>query len=131
MLVAEHYIEAIAVKLNLDVDYVRKVGRACSLAACLLAPCRTSLTLLDATQINLYQEGQRTHYHQPVLDWHVPRLLEECRTNSEYDRRRAEVDKFNKEHRWRKRGIALLPTKFGVSLLCSGLECSAELTPSR
>lgn len=89
MITAEHYLEAISDHLNLDIDHVR--------------------------QINLYEEGQRTQYHQPVLDWHVPRMLADCRRESDYDARRAAIDKFNKEHRWRKRGIALVPTKFGVS----------------
>ena len=71
--------------------------------------------LYSIAQINLYKEGQKTPYHQPVLDWHVPRLLQDCRKESEYDARRAQVEKFNKEHKWRKRGISLVPTKFGVS----------------
>lgn len=25
------------------------------------------------------------------------------------------IDKFNREHRWRKRGIAMVPTKFGIA----------------
>src|SRR5262249_38711685 len=29
--------------------------------------------------------------------------------------RRAAVDAFNAEHTWRKRGLALIPTKFGIS----------------
>lgn len=86
--VAEHYIEAIADKLGLDIDHVR--------------------------EINLYKEGQRTPYHQQVLDWYVPRMLKECAEESDYVRRKADVAKFNKEHRWRKRGISLVPTKFGV-----------------
>ncbi|KAM0755454.1 putative xanthine dehydrogenase HxA [Meredithblackwellia eburnea MCA 4105] len=89
MIVAEHYLEAIAHKLNLNIDDVRT--------------------------INLYKEGEKTPYHQQVLDWHVPRLLKDCREESEYDRRRVEVDKFNKEHKWRKRGLVLVPTKFGLA----------------
>ncbi|KAJ7054085.1 xanthine dehydrogenase [Mycena amicta] len=91
MVVAEHYLEAIADKLNLDIDHVRK--------------------------INLYQEAQKTPYHQKVLDWHVPRLLSDCRRDSQYDERRAAVRRFNKEHKWRKRGLVLVPTKFGGSAL--------------
>ncbi|KAJ7433709.1 xanthine dehydrogenase [Mycena galericulata] len=89
MLVAEHYIEAIAHKLNMNIDHVR--------------------------QINLYKEAEKTPYHQKVLDWHVPRLLSDCRRESRYDERRAAVDRFNKEHQWRKRGIVLVPTKFGLA----------------
>jgi len=89
MAVAEHYVEVIAHKLGLDIDHIR--------------------------QINLYKEGEKTPYHQKVLDWHVPRLLADCRVSSEYDRRRVEVDHFNEEHKWRKRGIVLVPTKFGLA----------------
>ncbi|KAJ7448476.1 xanthine dehydrogenase [Mycena galericulata] len=94
MLVAEHYIEAIAHKLNMNIDHVR--------------------------QINLYKEAEKTPYHQKVLDWHVPRLLSDCRRESRYDERRAAVDRFNKEHQWRKRGIVLVPTKFGLAAMNQG-----------
>ncbi|KAJ7278970.1 xanthine dehydrogenase [Mycena rebaudengoi] len=89
MLVAEHYVEAISHKLGLDIDHVR--------------------------QINLYKEAEKTPYHQKVLDWHVPRLMSDCRRDSQYDQRRLEVDRFNKDHKWRKRGIVLIPTKFGLA----------------
>ncbi|KAJ6542822.1 Molybdopterin-binding domain of aldehyde dehydrogenase-domain-containing protein [Mycena capillaripes] len=89
MLVAEHYMEAIAQKLDLNIDHVR--------------------------EINLYKEAEKTPYHQKVLDWHVPRLLSDCRRESRYDERQAAVDRFNKEHKWRKRGIVLVPTKFGLA----------------
>ncbi|GAA5928017.1 hypothetical protein JCM1841_001821 [Sporobolomyces salmonicolor] len=89
MLVAESYLEAIAAKLGLDIDHVR--------------------------QINLYKEGQKTPYHQQVIDWHVPRMLNDLRRDAEYTARKETVDRFNREHRWRKRGICLLPTKFGLA----------------
>lgn len=105
MITAEHYLEAIATHLSLDIDHVRR--------------------------INLYEEGQRTQYHQPVLDWHVPRMLDECRAESDYDARRAAVEKFNKEHKWKKRGMCLLPTKFGVSARRAGesSQCFADVSP--
>lgn len=62
-------------------------------------------------QINLYEEGEKTPYHQKVcssyqrnfikfngkqvLDWHIPRLLADCRASSDYTRRRMEVDRYN------------------------------------
>ncbi|GAA5885066.1 hypothetical protein JCM6882_007215 [Rhodosporidiobolus microsporus] len=89
MLVAETYIEAIANHLQRDIDRVRA--------------------------INLFKEGDETHYFQQMKDFHVPRLLEEVKTTAEYDRRKADVQRFNSEHRWRKRGIALIPTAFGLA----------------
>ncbi|KAF7303760.1 Xanthine dehydrogenase/oxidase [Mycena indigotica] len=101
MAVAEHYLEAIADKLNLDIDHVR--------------------------QINLYQEAQKTPYHQKVLDWHVPRLLSDCRRGSHYDERKAAVRAFNREHKWRKRGIVLVPTKFGLAFGVKALNQGSAL----
>jgi xanthine dehydrogenase large subunit len=65
---------------------------------------------------NFYQEGQTTHYGQPVKDaaristiWH--RLME----TSQFAKRRGEIEGFNFEHPHRKRGIAITPVKFGIS----------------
>jgi len=118
MLVAETYLEAIATHLDLDIDDVRA--------------------------INLFKEGDETHYFQKVrtdlpsslrspsrplplalfptdscstqvLDFHVPRLVADCKRDSEYEARKQAVAAFNKEHRYRKRGIALIPTTFGLA----------------
>ncbi|BGP37400.1 hypothetical protein JCM10450v2_001310 [Rhodotorula kratochvilovae] len=101
MCVAEHYLEAIAAHLNLDIDDVRAV--------------------------NLFKEGDRTHFHQRVLDYHVPRLLEDCKRDSAYLERKKDVDRFNKEHRYRKRGIALVPTTFGLSFGIKAMNVGSAL----
>ena len=69
----------------------------------------------DLRQKNLYKEGQLTPFLQTLEDWHVPRILAELRKEADYDRRVQEVAEFNRTHRWRKRGICLVPTKFGLS----------------
>ena len=45
----------------------------------------------------------------------VPRAWAELTAEAEVAKRRAEVDAFNKEHKWRKRGLARLPTKYGIN----------------
>ncbi|PWY69068.1 xanthine dehydrogenase [Aspergillus heteromorphus CBS 117.55] len=90
MFVAESYMNAVAEGLGMDVDELR--------------------------WRNLYRQGQRTPFLQPIdQDWHVPMLLEQVRREARYDERRADVGRFNQSHRWRKRGICLVPTKFGIS----------------
>jgi xanthine dehydrogenase/oxidase len=66
-------------------------------------------------EINFYKPGEKTHYNQPLKDWHVPLMYSQVQSESHYAARRAAVDKFNAEHKWRKRGLALIPTKFGIS----------------
>lgn len=65
---------------------------------------------------NLYTIGQRTPFLQQIdEDWHVPMLLEQVRKEARYDERREQIVRFNATHRWRKRGICLIPSKFGIS----------------
>ncbi|KAL4915020.1 Molybdopterin-binding domain of aldehyde dehydrogenase-domain-containing protein [Aspergillus aurantiobrunneus] len=90
MFIAESMISAVAEKVGIDVDEIRRR--------------------------NLYEVGQRTPFLQVIdEDWHVPILLEQVRQEAQYDQRRKAVEKFNAGHRWRKRGICLIPTKFGIS----------------
>jgi xanthine dehydrogenase/oxidase len=65
---------------------------------------------------NLYKPGNWTPFFQKIdEDWHVPLLLNQLAKSSEYEVRKAAVAKFNDTNKWRKRGICLVPTKFGLS----------------
>ena len=66
-------------------------------------------------EMNLYHEGDRTHFNQVLIDYHVPELVDQIRGESSYAERRESVDAFNKSHKFKKRGLALVPTKFGIS----------------
>lgn len=45
----------------------------------------------------------------------IIRCWYECKEQAEYEKRKTEIEEFNRQHRWRKRGIALVPTKFGIA----------------
>jgi xanthine dehydrogenase/oxidase len=65
---------------------------------------------------NLYKEGDRTPFLQKIdSDWHIPLLLTQIKEEANYEARKAAVDEFNRKHKYRKRGISLIPTKFGLS----------------
>ncbi|KAL4238443.1 hypothetical protein ACF0H5_003151 [Mactra antiquata] len=66
-------------------------------------------------EVNLYQEGDRTHYGQILKVCQIQRCWDECLQQSDYNRRKKDVDIFNSENRWKKRGICVVPTKFGIS----------------
>lgn len=72
--------------------------------------------LANALQkINFYQEGDKTHYNQPLIDWHVPLMYDQVQAETEYEKKREEIDAFNASHKWKKRGLSIIPTKFGIS----------------
>lgn len=72
-------------------------------------------TDVEICEMNLYQDGDRTHYNQELVNCNVKRCWTECLNQSNYHERKQEIEAFNKQHRWRKRGIAMVPTKFGIA----------------
>ncbi|XP_053162879.1 xanthine dehydrogenase/oxidase isoform X2 [Hemicordylus capensis] len=66
-------------------------------------------------KLNLYNEGDLTHFNQKLEGFTVRRCWEECLVNSDYHSRRKLIDEFNQQNRWKKRGMAIIPTKFGIS----------------
>uniref|UniRef100_A0A183D2U7 Ald_Xan_dh_C2 domain-containing protein n=1 Tax=Gongylonema pulchrum TaxID=637853 RepID=A0A183D2U7_9BILA len=64
---------------------------------------------------NLYSEGDYTHFGMLLTQCNIRRCWKECKEISSFDARSKVVDSFNRKHRYVKRGIYLLPTKFGVA----------------
>ncbi|KAF2203547.1 hypothetical protein GQ43DRAFT_478957 [Delitschia confertaspora ATCC 74209] len=67
---------------------------------------------------NLYKVGDRTPFFQKIDDdWHIPALRHQTILSSDYEARKKAVADFNasKFNRFKKRGISLIPTKFGLS----------------
>lgn len=76
---------------------------------------RLGIPVETLRQINFYQYGEKTHFNQEITDWHVPLMYKQVQDESMYALRRHGVADFNKGYKWRKRGLALIPTKFGIS----------------
>ncbi|XP_073484392.1 xanthine dehydrogenase/oxidase isoform X1 [Aquarana catesbeiana] len=66
-------------------------------------------------KLNMYKEGDLTHFSQKLEGFNIHRCWDECLRNSLYQERKVAIEKFNRQHRWKKRGIAIIPTKFGIS----------------
>lgn len=89
MFICESYMEEVADHLGMPVEKLR--------------------------EINMYKPGEITHFNQELKDWHVPLMYKQVQDESQYWARREEIEVFNKAHKWNKRGLALIPTKFGIS----------------
>ncbi|RPA92098.1 molybdenum cofactor-binding domain-containing protein [Choiromyces venosus 120613-1] len=87
------------------------------IAECILTAIADHLKMsVDELRLkNLYKEGQLTPFLQPLEDWHVPQIITQLKAESGYDARVQQVEEFNRTHKWKKRGISLIPTKFGLS----------------
>ncbi len=70
----------------------------------------------EVRALNFYGPGgDETPYGQKIEENHLPRCWAEVKQLGEWQRRRAEVDAFNKANRVLKRGLGLFPLKFGIS----------------
>jgi xanthine dehydrogenase large subunit len=86
----ESIIEEIAHKLNLDSSLVRKR--------------------------NLYQGANlETPYGQMIENNTLPEIYEKLISSSNYDKRRKEIDEFNKNSESHVKGLAITGTKFGIA----------------
>lgn len=59
-------------------------------------------------EINMYKAEETTHFNQELTDWHVPLMWDQVLEETEYEKRREAIAKFNDEHKWRKRGLVSL-----------------------
>jgi xanthine dehydrogenase/oxidase len=73
------------------------------------------IPILKFKEINMYKPGEVTHFNQELKDFYVPLMWKQVQEESDYARRAQECIEFNASHRWNKRGMALIPTKFGIS----------------
>jgi xanthine dehydrogenase/oxidase len=68
---------------------------------------------------NLYQMGQLTPCGQVVDYCYLTEVWERMRLKADFNRREAEVDTFNAANRWKKRGISMIPVKYGSAPACA------------
>ncbi|XP_058407487.1 xanthine dehydrogenase/oxidase isoform X3 [Diceros bicornis minor] len=101
MLIAEQWMSEVAVTCGLPAEEVRRK--------------------------NMYKEGDLTHFNQKLEGFTLTRCWDECLASSQYHARKREIDKFNKENCWKKRGLSIVPTKFGISFTLNFLNQAGAL----
>jgi xanthine dehydrogenase/oxidase len=91
LFIAETYIEEIADHLSIPAERLR--------------------------EINMYSPSTNmtTHFNQEIKDWYVPLMYKQVQDESSYASRRQDITDFNAKNKWNKRGLAIVPTKFGIS----------------
>ncbi|KAI1884851.1 hypothetical protein AGOR_G00214090 [Albula goreensis] len=72
-------------------------------------------TVEEIREINMYREVSLTHYKQEFDPQNLLRCWEECNSRSGYQHCREAIDQFNQHSRWKKRGMAIIPIKYGIA----------------
>ena len=72
---------------------------------------------LEIRRRNFYGKEERnvTHYQQTIEDNIIDEIVDKLVTGSEYEKRRADIQAFNRQSKVLRRGISLTPVKFGIS----------------
>ncbi|KAK1876607.1 Aldehyde oxidase [Dissostichus eleginoides] len=78
-------------------------------------------------EMNMYEGPSITHYKFAFSPENLRRCWQECKEKCEFSARRSAVQEFNLQHRWRKRGMAIVPVKFGLAFSESFLNQAAAL----
>ena len=90
---------------------------------------------LEVRKVNLYQEPAvsgnpatlTTQYGQDIEDWIGDKVMAQVEAESNYSQRRLSVDSYNKTSKYKKKGIALVPLKFGISFTATMLNQGGAL----
>uniref|UniRef100_A0A672MQ94 Xanthine dehydrogenase n=1 Tax=Sinocyclocheilus grahami TaxID=75366 RepID=A0A672MQ94_SINGR len=69
----------------------------------------------EVRRMNMYKEGDFTPFNQRLDKFTIDRCWEECMQLSDFNKRKDAVEQYNRQHRWTKRGLSIIPTKFGIS----------------
>lgn len=78
-------------------------------------------------ELNFYREAQPTHFGQILEANQMAAVWSTLKESSNYAARLQEVAAFNAAHRWRKRGVALVPTKFGIAFTATFMNQAGAL----
>jgi xanthine dehydrogenase/oxidase len=76
---------------------------------------------------NLYVQGQDTPYAEPLESCYMREVWDYTLQQADFERRAAAVEQFNAANRWRKRGISVLPVKYGSGFNLALLEQGGAL----
>ncbi|KAL6737361.1 hypothetical protein Aduo_011012 [Ancylostoma duodenale] len=88
MFCTETLVKHIAEQLNMDHDKIR--------------------------EMNFYEEGGCTPFGMRLRQNNIARTWYECKEHSDYEHRLEQVREFNRVNKYRKRGIYMMPTRFGI-----------------
>ncbi|XP_019624369.1 PREDICTED: xanthine dehydrogenase/oxidase-like [Branchiostoma belcheri] len=76
---------------------------------------KCGISQLKVREINMNREGDLTHYNMKLERCQMERCWQECLKKSDFHNRHRQVNMFNGGSRWKKRGLAAIPIKYGIA----------------
>ena len=75
----------------------------------------------------MYKNLDTTHFNQTLEDFHLDKVWNELMTSSQYQKRKEDVEVFNRLNKYKKRGLMAIPTKFGLAFTARFLNQAGAL----
>jgi xanthine dehydrogenase/oxidase len=75
----------------------------------------------------LYRSGDSTHYGEQLEDCPIRENWDRLMRDADFELRAEEVARFNAANRWKKRGIAMIPLKYGAQYEVPALNYGSSL----
>ncbi len=88
---------------------------------------KTAIDIFDIRLTNTYKENGLTPYGQEVKEVCFDEIFSVLKKNSNYRQLRKECDDFNRSNKFLKKGIGLVPVKFGISFTATFLNQASAL----
>uniref|UniRef100_A0A672MZ23 Aldehyde oxidase 1 n=1 Tax=Sinocyclocheilus grahami TaxID=75366 RepID=A0A672MZ23_SINGR len=81
----------------------------------------------EIREINMYKDVSLTHYKMEFDPENLVRCWNECMEKADFRQRRQAIDLFNQQNQFKKRGIAIVPIKYGIGFSEGFLNQAAAL----
>ncbi|CAF1333307.1 unnamed protein product [Didymodactylos carnosus] len=65
-------------------------------------------------QRNLYKENEQTYFKQRLRNWNIPKMWNQLLETASYQQSLTEIEIFNRNSLYHKRGISVIGTKFDI-----------------
>lgn len=63
---------------------------------------------------NFYKDGQTTPIGEVLTPFTLPKVISQLNAMNNIDNRLSQIEQFNSQNRWRKRGLGFVPTKYAI-----------------
>ncbi|XP_059170556.1 xanthine dehydrogenase/oxidase-like [Physella acuta] len=81
----------------------------------------------EVREKNFYKSGDSVPCGQVLSGCNLTRCWQECIKNSDFYNRKEKVEQYNRENRWKKRGITVTPLKCGLAFLLQSMNQGGAL----
>ncbi|CAH1231902.1 XDH [Branchiostoma lanceolatum] len=68
----------------------------------------------DIRRVNMFENGHTILSGYTLADCNITQLWDDLLTSAQIKQRQQEIEAFNKEHRWKKRGLSVVPCRYAL-----------------